>query len=1131
MSDLEKQLDKFREHESQFIDGAVEYEDFNISYGHQVRDAKLAGIFPRKYDLRAEAAVTPVKSQFSSNCWIFATMGELETFMLKNKYISQGDYETDLSEMHMTYAIFDMHNDNNEGVKVSIQKDTKGNDYYAYGGNGYLAASYLTRSKGIILERIDPCINKKDITASSKKLPDRAFDITQNKEVHLIVSDIVFIENPVGNRPDWDFINDVKFYLKMYGAVYISLHYDYNAYMAVDTNQKPNQFSYYSLPLKVNEKRKGHAVLIVGWDDDYKSSNFKNDPGVNGAFLIKNSHGIQKDKQGNLVKDGYFWLSYADGNMNNANCITGIKTTAYNAPMICHRHSKFGLMRGYPQNDVKWEINFSCKFSTKNEESISSVGLYCYTPCLVDLKCNIAGKDTEIVSNHKLSTAGYHTYELTKPINVNNTEYEIKVSYKSFHNIRVYAPVEYKFKNYSNITVLKDTCYIENQDITTLGEPQLGNIALHVFLTPNNTDSKELQTAWMNIDKNSLTVQDGLLFHMPTTLGHVQVEWRAEPYLRESYDTGYNKLVGQYKVNTETVIKNLTNGSVNVPICAILKIGSYEMRKVIDVPMATSKKYTFSTSKIEDGTNTIDLHGEFPINGATIKVQANGRMSTTVVSNNKWSLNKFELYDLDVQANKGWDEKYKDTKIEISVLADCGTSLSDGDVIVHPKCPYNQTSEDSFEFSSIAGLIGAIIAGGAVAGGVYYLYQKRNLELTDAAILAFGGMNNAIFNGGGFYLSIAAGCALGGFIFSGIKEMRDTNVSLDANIKIAPNFSLIDKIADNGIIEKCALTGSCENTHGFYGFLKEGNNVQIKNCSIDVTLVNNNDASCGIAGCLSGKSVVENCVVHGSFSGTLSAGIAIEIKDQCKISNCRISAKLESTEKAGGIVASMSKCVSTASIENCYSACKILTPEQTGESYGIASGLENFCVIKNCISVCSEITGKTCFRISKFASENCVAYKDMISNTAFVSANEKLLTPTECLEIPLYKDVLKWDIVNVWNLDEKFHFPSLKIKDSLYDMPFPIPSEPENGYSFNVNSMISLLGIQHYDTERVTWVLSLRIKEGTSLTGDCEYLGKNDNFYLEIGTLAHPGEYDLTLVSILYGKKFTYPIVIKIATQ
>ena len=87
MSDLEKQLDKFREHESQFIDGAVEYEDFNISYGHQVRDAKLAGIFPRKYDLRAEAAVTPVKSQFSSNCWIFATMGELETFMLKNKYI------------------------------------------------------------------------------------------------------------------------------------------------------------------------------------------------------------------------------------------------------------------------------------------------------------------------------------------------------------------------------------------------------------------------------------------------------------------------------------------------------------------------------------------------------------------------------------------------------------------------------------------------------------------------------------------------------------------------------------------------------------------------------------------------------------------------------------------------------------------------------------------------------------------------------------------------------------------------------------------------------------------------------------------------------------------------------------
>lgn len=960
MSDLEKQLNNLREHELQFIDSAVEYDDFNISYGHQVRDAKFAGIFPRKYDLRDESVVTPVKSQFSSNCWIFATMGELETYLLKNKYISQGADETDLSEMHMTYAIFDMHNDNNEGVKVSKKIDTKGNDYYSYGGNGYLAASYLTRGRGIILERIDPCIEKKDITVPSQKLPNRDFDITQNKEVHLIVSDIAFIENPVGSRPDWDFINDVKFYLKTYGAVYISLHYDYTLYMAVDTKQMPNQFSYYSSSLKSGDERRGHAVLIVGWDDDYKSSNFKKDPGVDGAFLIKNSHGTQTDASGNLVKDGYFWLSYADENMQNANCITGVKTTAYDTPMICHRHSKFGLMMGYPQKDVKLEINFSCKFSTNNKESICSIGLFCYTPCLVDLKCVIGKSVIKIVNNHKLSTAGYHTYELKNPIDVNNTEYTIEVLYKSFHGIRVYAPIEYKINNYSNIVVSTDTCYIENKDITTLGL-NLGNIALHVFLKPNNADSTELQTAWKNIDKNSFTQQDGLLFDMPTTLGNVQIAWRAEPYSIDSYDTGYDKLVDQYKVNTKTVIKNLKDVPVNVPICAILKKGSYEMRKVIDIPMTVSKEYKFSTSKIEDGTNTIDLHGEYPINGATIKVQANGRTATTIVANNKWSLNDFELYELNADKNKGWDEKYKDTIVEISVLADCDSLLSKGEVMVHPKCPYEQTSENSFEFSTIEGLICAIITGGTLAGGVYYLYQKRNLAFTDAAIAAFGVMNNAIYNGGGFWLSVAAGSTLGAFVFLGIKEIIDTNVSLDKNVKITKEFSLIGKIADNGIIDNCVLSGSCENTHGFYGFIKEGNSVQIRNCSMDVTLANNNGASCGIAGCLSGDSIVENCIVHGSFSGTYSAGIAIEIKDQCKISNCRVSAKIESTEKVGGIVASMDKCKSTAVIENCYSACKIITPEQTGESYGIASGLEKSCVVRNCISVCSEITGKLVF--------------------------------------------------------------------------------------------------------------------------------------------------------------------------
>ncbi len=69
-----------------------------------------------------------------------------------------------------------------------------------------------------------------------------------------------------------------------------------------------------------------HAITIVGWDDDFSSSNFKNTEGKypegNGAWLVKNSWGAStadfpnhndwgiEDEDGNNT--GYFWISYYD---------------------------------------------------------------------------------------------------------------------------------------------------------------------------------------------------------------------------------------------------------------------------------------------------------------------------------------------------------------------------------------------------------------------------------------------------------------------------------------------------------------------------------------------------------------------------------------------------------------------------------------------------------------------------------------------------------------------------------------------------------------------------------------------------------------------------------------------------
>ena len=61
-----------------------------------------------------------------------------------------------------------------------------------------------------------------------------------------------------------------------------------------------------------------HAVLIVGWDDEYPKENFAIVPKSDGAWLVKNSWGED------WGIGGYFWVSYCDlPTLKNAHCIEG----------------------------------------------------------------------------------------------------------------------------------------------------------------------------------------------------------------------------------------------------------------------------------------------------------------------------------------------------------------------------------------------------------------------------------------------------------------------------------------------------------------------------------------------------------------------------------------------------------------------------------------------------------------------------------------------------------------------------------------------------------------------------------------------------------------------------------------
>lgn len=76
----------------------------------------------------------------------------------------------------------------------------------------------------------------------------------------------------------------------------IALYYDRESAWGVYGD---DSYNYYD----TNRAGSGHAIMIVGWDDNFSKDNFKygNKPAHDGAWLVRNSWGDYKD---------YFWMSY-----------------------------------------------------------------------------------------------------------------------------------------------------------------------------------------------------------------------------------------------------------------------------------------------------------------------------------------------------------------------------------------------------------------------------------------------------------------------------------------------------------------------------------------------------------------------------------------------------------------------------------------------------------------------------------------------------------------------------------------------------------------------------------------------------------------------------------------------------
>lgn len=223
---------------------------------------------PSYYSSKDLGYTTPVRSQLYETCWAYGSSATLESTLLKD-----GHTVEHFSPMHM----------NHFGTK---RADGTGWDRtYTQGGYSYISLGYFTAWEGPRLEKDYPYT-----TPFSEHLN---FDLTSPKQV--AVNGIVYL--------DTKDTQTVKTAIYEYGAVLGNYHVN----EAQNFNRETNAYFCSTKGLTVAQMN-GHAISIVGWDDNFSKENFLegNQPQNDGAWLCKNSWGT------NWGDNGYYWISYED---------------------------------------------------------------------------------------------------------------------------------------------------------------------------------------------------------------------------------------------------------------------------------------------------------------------------------------------------------------------------------------------------------------------------------------------------------------------------------------------------------------------------------------------------------------------------------------------------------------------------------------------------------------------------------------------------------------------------------------------------------------------------------------------------------------------------------------------------
>lgn len=371
---------------------------FSAGYGTVKSTQVSENGFPASFDMREAGTISAVRDQgHFGTCWAHSSAASAESSVI-------GAYPAvDLAELYTAYfPYYGEYAVPNGGL-------TSFDDILDYGGNVYTVASLWAQWSGPVFESALPY-------ADYLSLNDTALVDALNGTSDFHLENAYFFDFD-HDRTNADEINAlIKQFVYSGQAVDVSFF---------SNTSETYSYAYYSSNTKKHPVYADHAVTIAGWDDDFPADKFKVRPEHDGAWLVKNSWGID------FAEDGYFWISYDNASLCD---LSVFELGDKNNYAEIFQHDNFSPAQAISADDYgtagtpSYMANVFTPDETMQIEAVSTYILDPATSYEITLYTDIkdpadptSGTASQVTSG-KADMTGYITFELDSNVVVNAGE-------------------------------------------------------------------------------------------------------------------------------------------------------------------------------------------------------------------------------------------------------------------------------------------------------------------------------------------------------------------------------------------------------------------------------------------------------------------------------------------------------------------------------------------------------------------------------------------------------------------------------------------------------------------------------------------------------------------------------------